>query len=178
MKSLDVNVNDATIVISEMTTAEEIEAYIEGDSRKTVTDAADKRLDALTRPTPPAGQNPPAVEDPRVFEKPYSTIMIPKGSEKNDQRTVTVNITGTLPDGSNYEFRRVFRRGMKEHNVPANVIQALNDAIITEYTSEEKADGTGNQLVSETKPRWTAQILKQYNTKMTEEQVAADLGIK
>lgn len=44
MKSTDFNTKDAPDKIREMTTEEEILAFIEGDERKTVTDAANKKI--------------------------------------------------------------------------------------------------------------------------------------
>jgi hypothetical protein len=48
MPSLDMNVRDAAIKISEMASAEEINAFIEGDERKTVLDAAGAKMKELT----------------------------------------------------------------------------------------------------------------------------------
>ncbi len=50
MKSIDLNVKDAQIKIAELSTAEEIQSFIEGDDRKTVTDAAEKRIHELKGP--------------------------------------------------------------------------------------------------------------------------------
>jgi len=44
MKSTEMNVRDAQIKIAEMTDPEEIRSFISGDERKTVIDAAHKRI--------------------------------------------------------------------------------------------------------------------------------------
>lgn len=50
MKSTDFNTKDAPEKIAEMTTGEEILAFIDGDERKTVTDAAQKKIAELRGP--------------------------------------------------------------------------------------------------------------------------------
>ena len=50
MKSTDFNTKDAPEKIAEMTTEEEILAFIDGDERKTVTDAAQKKIAELRGP--------------------------------------------------------------------------------------------------------------------------------
>ncbi|OGO13273.1 MAG: hypothetical protein A2Y53_00885 [Chloroflexi bacterium RBG_16_47_49] len=47
MPSKDLNIKDAQIKIAEMTSAEEINAFIVGDERKTVLDAAETKIKEL-----------------------------------------------------------------------------------------------------------------------------------
>ncbi len=50
MKSKDLNVNDARIKIAEINSREEIDAFMEGEERKTIIDAALKRAEELKGP--------------------------------------------------------------------------------------------------------------------------------
>lgn len=50
MKSVDFNTKDAPEKIADMLTEEEILAFIEGDERKTVIDAANKKIAELRGP--------------------------------------------------------------------------------------------------------------------------------
>ena len=66
MKSTEMNVNNAGIKIAEMESADDITAFIEGDERKTVIDAAMKRKKELT---PKEGQSDRMTRDSNGFKK-------------------------------------------------------------------------------------------------------------
>ena len=89
---------------------------------------------------------------------------------------MTKRISGTLPDGSNYEYGRVFQRGVKEYNVPANVVASLNDSVMKLFRNDEKADRSGQELVSERASRWNVQVIKTYPEMMTVEEIEAEQG--
>lgn len=133
--------------------------------------------ESIDKSNPGAGQT--EVMDALAFEKPYATIMIPKGSDKKDAKTVTVRVTGTTPDGHPYEKSRVFRRGLKEYNVPRPLVANLENATVTEYETREKeagADQSGaNMLTGDTRRRFEFMTIATYDEKMTEDEIQADI---
>lgn len=86
-KSLDMNATDAAEFVGVMDKEEEIKAFIEGDERKTVLVAVEKRIAVLT--TPPADKNPPdtkkdappvfAEQDTWVYHKDFEPKIAKKG---------------------------------------------------------------------------------------------------
>jgi hypothetical protein len=66
MKSADFNTKEAPIKIWELMTKEEVQSFIEGDERKTVIDAAAKRIKELT---PKEGQDERMTKDSDGFKK-------------------------------------------------------------------------------------------------------------
>jgi len=84
MKSTEMNVRDAQITIAEMMDPEEIRSFISGDERKTVIDAAHKRIiEMMGKP----GETGPITETKSDFkdgvqgvksDTPHSGIRIPK----------------------------------------------------------------------------------------------------
>jgi histone H3/H4 len=68
MKSVDFNTKNAPEKITEMTTEEEILAFIEGDERKTVIDAANKKIAELRGPKQ-GEQTDPITKDAADFKE-------------------------------------------------------------------------------------------------------------
>jgi hypothetical protein len=138
-KSTELNVADAVSLIEDMK-ADEIKAFVEGDPRKTVTQAAEARIAALERAEPkPEVQE---VEDDALSN--LYTIRIPEveGQVKN----VTVRAYGTNKQGRNISCEVVIPRGIDVPNVPQMAINVLNESVERRFTPRKKDGMPGNEL--------------------------------
>jgi hypothetical protein len=177
MKSTETNVQSAIELMNDMETAEEIAEFIAGDDRKGVINAAEARTKDLTGGEKKddegiirndAGQVVRKVENGKYVHALF-TVNCPRDSDPKGLKRVPVNIDGTHPDGTSFQYIASIQRGINVPNVPYCALAVLANAIETRYWVEEKPDRSGQELKKESGPSYPFSVIEgPYWTRKTE----------
>ncbi len=133
-KSMDAK--DAITEINEMSDFDTIKAFVDGDTRKTVNDAATARLNQLMSPV----NKKLSLNDTRdeLHKQKHYKITIASGERPETKADVTVSC-----NGFNYRIQRD-----REVIVPESIIGILKDAKVKQYDQVRRSDGQdGYRLV-------------------------------